>query len=200
MEPVIIVTGKPVAPSAAKAQWIQTLMTLNFMFFVYHCLTEDYSRTYDFIFVFAVYAVYGAYLPAYALHCLIEHKSTYLFVVWQSALSTFHLMFSIFNLVLYYNYEQMCHNCLDVFMDGQEVCETVWADTSIQVELAKCMHLPDEKTVMCKQSVSILLSFVGILAAYKVSRVESKTSTVEAIQVSDPEVIAQILDQCVENV
>jgi hypothetical protein len=200
MEPVIVVTGKPTVPSAAKAQWIQYLMTLNFMFFVYHCLTEDYSRTYDFVFVFGMYAVYGAYLPAHGLHCLIEHTSTHLFVVWQSALSTFHLMFSIFNLVMYYNYEQMCHDCVDVFRDGQDVCETVWADTSIQVELAKCMQLPDEETVLCKHIASILLSLVGIMTAYKVSRVESTTSTVEAIRVSDPEVIAQILERHEESV
>lgn len=200
MEPVIVVTGKPVMPSRFKSYWIQYLLVLNFMFFVYHCMTEDYSRTHDFIFLFMSYALYGIYLPVYGLKCLSEKKSTHLFEYWQCVLSTFHLLISLLTVILYYNYKDMCHECLDVFRAGHEECETTWMSNDITIELDKCMSLPDEDTFLCKYILGILVSLVGIITSYKVSKVEKKTSTVEAIQVSDPQVLAQILEQHVENV
>lgn len=200
MEPVIVVTGKPDTPSRLKTYWIQYLLALNFLYFVYHCVTEDYSRTYDFIFLFMAYALYGIYLPMYGLMCLSKNKPPFVFVMWQSGISSLHLMSSLFTIVLYYNYEQMCHDCLDVFQTGHEVCETMWVDNPITIDLDKCMRLPDEDTFLCKHSIAILVSVVGIITSYKVSRVDKKTTTVEAIRVSDPEVIAQILEQHEEHV
>lgn len=200
MEPVIVVTGKPDTPSRFKSYWIQYLLALNFLFFVYHCMMEDYSRTHDFIFLFMAYALYGVYLPVYGLICLSKNKPPIIFVVWQCGLSTFHLLSSLLTIVLYYNYEEMCRDCLDVFRAGHEVCETTWADNAISIQLDKCMRLPDEDTFLCKHSAAILVSVVGIITSYKVSRADKKTTTVEAIQISDPEVIAQILEQHVENV
>jgi hypothetical protein len=200
MEPVIVVVAKPDAPSPAKSHWILYLLSLNFVFFVYHCMTEDYSHTGDFVFFFLAYVAYGVYLPVYGLNCLAENNPTHTFVVWQSSFSVCHLMYALFNVVLYYNYEDMCRECMDVFLAGHDACETLWMDSVTEITLDKCMQLPDEETLWCKHSVGILVSLVGLLTSYKVSRVEPKTSTVEAIQVSDPEVIAQILEQRVDNV
>lgn len=158
-------------------------------------MSEDYSQTRDFVFFFMTYALYGVYLPVYGLKCLSENKSTHLFVVWQGGLSAFHLLSSLFAIVLYYNYHEMCYDCSAVFRAGHEACETTWMTNDITIELDKCVHLPDEDTFLCKHSAAILVSILGIITSYKVSRPDKKTTTVEAIQVSDPEVIAQILEQ-----
>lgn len=200
MEPVIVVTGKPATPNRYKSYWIQYLLAFNFGYFVYYCMAEDYSQTYDFVFFFMTYALYGVYLPAYGLKCLSENKPTDIFVVWQCGLSTFHLMTSLFTIITYYNYEKLCRDCLDVFRAGHEVCETTWMTNDITIELDNCLQLPDEDAFLCKHSLAILVSLVGIMTTYKVSRVERNTNTVEAIQVSDPAVLAQILEQYVENV
>ena len=194
MEPVIVVTGKPAAASASKIHWIKYLMVLNFMLFVYHCTIEDYSHTNDFVFFFMTYALYGIYLPLYGLRCLSENKPPVLFVAWQFGLSAFHLMSSIFVIVLYYGYEQMCRECLDVFKSGHETCETTWLDNPTEVQLDKCMEMPDEDSFLTKHGAATLVSLVGIITAYKVSKADKKTTTVEAVQVTDPEIIAQILE------
>jgi hypothetical protein len=195
MEPIIVVSGiKTKSPNKIKILWIEYLIFMNSLFYFYKLFTNDYSKTSDFVLLTFFYILIGLYLPMYGRKCIQKNKNSTKFTIWQGFVSTYQLMTYCGNVVVYYTVNNLCHQCLDIFSAGHEKCTVQWANNDVNLSVNQCFQIPNERDFMINKCIYIFLSIIGIITAIKVS-INKKEDIVEAIQITDPVVIDQILNQ-----
>ena len=195
MEPIIVVSGKQsTLPQKNKILWIDYLIFMNTLFYMYTLVMNDYSRTSDFVIFSIFYGLIGLYLPLYGRKCLEENKSTNVFTTCQGVLSAYHFLIHCGNIAVFYTFNNLCHKCLDTFKTGEENCKVEWAHNNINLNVHKCFQMPNEDDFMFDECLYILIAIIGMVVTLKVS-VNKKEDIVEAIQVSDPEIISRVLMQ-----
>ena len=109
MEPIIVVSGKQsTLPQKNKILWIDYLIFMNTLFYLYTLVMNDYSRTSDFVIFSIFYGLIGLYLPLYGRKCLEENKSTNVFTTCQGVLSAYHFLIHCGNIAVFYTFNNLC--------------------------------------------------------------------------------------------
>lgn len=168
---LIIVNGVPVkSRSEITHKWTCALFFANLVYFIYQC--NIYHERNQLLTVSFSFLVCGVYLPHYGYAAVQKNRKNAIrfFTIILSMLSLLGMVSALSSIGFYYELNDMCDDCGDVFEDGDQDCNVSFVKNEVlYITADECSEMPPKITFITQHALELFVNIIGMITACTVS-------------------------------